>query len=126
MAHRKSQTVAKDLFEVRVCKTCHEVGRDWSVAEVHVTNRWMPQARFDHRAHAQTKCAACHDVANSKKASDVAMPAIGKCRECHGGSKPVEERVTSNCLLCHDFHDASHPWIPGFKPRPITKVAGTP
>jgi predicted CXXCH cytochrome family protein len=126
MAHRKSQTVAKDLFEVRVCKTCHEVGLDWSVAEVRVTNAWMPQAHFDHRAHAQTKCAACHDVAHSKKASDVAMPAIGKCRECHGGSRPVEARVTSNCLLCHNFHDATHPWSPGFKPRPITKVAGAP
>jgi hypothetical protein len=63
-------------------------------------------------------------VAASKKASDVAMPRIAKCRECHGGSKPVPDKITSNCLLCHGFHDARHPWDPGFTPR-VKKAATT-
>jgi predicted CXXCH cytochrome family protein len=77
----------------------------------------MPHARFDHKAHAQTKCTQCHDITHSKKSSDVSMPTIKACRECHGGSKPVVNKVTSNCLLCHGFHDPKHPWDPFFKPR---------
>jgi predicted CXXCH cytochrome family protein len=83
---------------------------------------FMPHARFDHQAHRQTKCASCHDVQSSKSSADVAMPTIKACRECHGGSRPIEGKVMSNCLLCHGFHDATHPWNPN-PARPVTKVA---
>ena len=120
IAEQKSRRVTRDLFEVRVCKTCHKVEpRDggWRVEPVHLQRSWMPHARFDHKAHAQTPCVKCHEVRQSKKSSDVAMPAIERCRECHGGSRPVDGKVTSNCLLCHDFHDARHRWDPQFVPR---------
>jgi predicted CXXCH cytochrome family protein len=77
----------------------------------------MPSARFNHKSHAQAKCADCHDVAGSKKSSDVAMPTIKACRECHGGSRPAEGKVMSNCMLCHGFHDARYPWDPSFTPK---------
>jgi hypothetical protein len=127
LASRKAREVAIDLVEVRTCKTCHEVARDpqgkgadmpsWTIAKPRTSNRWMPAAMFDHGAHAQSKCADCHDVAHSKRSSDVAMPRIEACRECHGGSKPETGKVTSSCMLCHGFHDARHPWDPDFKPR---------
>ena len=89
---RRSGQVAEELFEGRVCRTCHEItqqdgpdGVQWGVAEVRQNHRWMPQARFDHKSHAQSKCADCHDVAKSKRSADVAMPTIEGCRECHGG-----------------------------------------
>ena len=125
LAGRKSAQVTKELFEVRVCKTCHEVGNapDYRVAPIRVNARWMPSAHFDHKSHAQSQCADCHDVAKSKKSSDVAMPTIKECRECHGGSKPVEKKVTSNCLLCHGFHDARFAWDPLFKPKEKKRVA---
>lgn len=123
LAARKSRKVAEELFEVRVCGTCHEVTRtqaakgdasaQWDVAPVKTSQRWMPHARFDHKSHAQQKCADCHDVSHSKSAADVAMPKIDACRECHGGSRPAAKKVTSNCLLCHGFHDAKHPWDNG-------------
>jgi predicted CXXCH cytochrome family protein len=124
-ATRKANKVAVELFEVRVCKTCHvgiartetSAGAEWKIAPVRASHRWMPRAEFDHKAHAQSPCGDCHDSARSKKASDVSMPAIAKCRECHGGSKPVQGRITSNCLLCHGFHDPRFPWNPDFKPR---------
>jgi predicted CXXCH cytochrome family protein len=122
LAKRKAARVAVDLFEVRVCSTCHEVEREgggWSIATVRIPDRWMPQARFSHRTHAQSKCEDCHDVARSMDSSDVAIPTIETCRECHGGSKPVEKKVTSSCMLCHGFHDASHPW------NPVDKKPGT-
>ena len=115
LATRKSEQVAAELFEVRVCKTCHQVTRTqpakWEIAPVRTLNRWMPKAHFDHRTHAQTQCAQCHDVARSKSSGDVAMPRIETCRECHGGSRPASGKVTSNCLLCHGFHEAAHPWV---------------
>jgi predicted CXXCH cytochrome family protein len=113
LASRKAAKVTSELFEVRVCATCHQVSHDgeWKVAPVRASNRWMPQARFDHKSHAQAKCTTCHDVTHSKLSSDVAMPTIENCRECHGGSRPVEKKVTSNCLLCHGFHDARNPWV---------------
>ena len=120
LARRKARQVGAEMFEVRVCKTCHVVSRgasEWKIEPVRATTQWMPQARFSHKAHPHVKCAECHDVAASKKASDVSMPGIAKCRECHGGSRPVEGKVTSNCLLCHAFHDARHPWDPLFTPR---------
>ena len=121
LATRKAAAVATDLFEVRVCKTCHEVRREspagarvpeWSIAPVKTSHRWMPQARFDHHSHERTACKECHDVAGSKSSKDVAMPRIEKCRECHAGSVPEEKKAASSCLLCHGFHDERYPWIP--------------
>lgn len=132
LASRKAKQVSEELFEVRVCKTCHEVFRDnapkaqspgWKIAPIRANNQWMPHARFDHKAHTSAPCADCHAVAKSKNASDVAMPPIAKCRDCHGGSRPVEGKLTSNCLLCHGFHDAKHPWDPNFRPKGAARVA---
>ncbi len=133
LAKRKAERVAVDLFEVRVCNACHEVEREdashggaWKVAPVRIAVRWMPQARFSHKTHAQSKCADCHDVDRSMDSSDVAIPAIETCRDCHGGSKPVEKKLTSSCMLCHGFHDPSHPWNPGTKPRAVAEARGAP
>ena len=130
LASKKARQVSEELFEIRVCKTCHELvrtgegdAREWNVQEVRANNAWMPSARFDHKSHLASKCSECHNVAKSKKSSDVAMPTIESCRDCHGGSKPVEKKVTSNCLMCHGFHEAKHPWDPDFKPRDKTRVA---
>jgi hypothetical protein len=122
LAREKARKVGEEMFEVRVCKTCHAVTRDggeWRVAPVRSTTEWMPQARFFHKTHAHAKCAGCHAVATSKKASDVSLPSIKACRDCHGGSRPAEGKVMSNCLLCHGFHDAKHPWDPSFTPKGV-------
>ena len=132
IAKRKADQVGEELFEIRSCKTCHELiredtpqGRQWTVARVLNGHTWMPHARFDHKAHAQSKCGDCHDVAKSKRAEDVAMPTIETCRDCHAGAKPVLDRLTSNCLLCHGFHEHANPWDPGFKPKnPSPRMAG--
>ena len=125
LASRRAKQVGDELFQVRVCVTCHEVTRvkeEWRVAPVRAATSWMPQARFDHKAHAQTPCADCHDVARSKKAADISLPTIATCRECHGGAAPVRDKVTSNCLLCHGFHDARHAWDPLFRPKEPARV----
>ena len=115
LASAKARKVARDLFEVRVCKTCHTVraqvqgaATTWSVAPVQVVRRWMPYARFDHRAHAASRCEDCHRIARSKSVREVVMPTIADCRKCHAGARPMPRKVTSNCLLCHAFHQAPH------------------
>jgi len=126
LAGRKAKQVGEELFQVRVCATCHALSRDkdeWRIAPVRASHRWMPHALFDHKAHAQSRCGDCHDAARSTKASDVLMPTIAKCRDCHGGPVPVEGKVTSNCLLCHGFHDARQPWDPTFRPKSRPVVA---
>ena len=134
LAQVKARKVGEELFEVRVCATCHAVTRtppaarapsepEWRVAPVRATTEWMPRALFNHKAHVQAKCADCHDLSASRKAADVAMPTIKTCRECHAGSRPVEGKVMSNCMLCHSFHDARHPWDPAFTPKGARKAA---
>ena len=113
IADHKAQQVLRELFDTRqVCSTCHEVSpkageAGWAVAPVHLSSSWMPQAQFSHASHASENCARCHDVARSKDAKDVAMPAIESCRDCHVGAKPVAGKVTSDCATCHGFHGAA-------------------
>ena len=124
VARAKSDKVTRELFERRVCKECHvvrradtEKGPEWEIAKVRINHTWMPGARFSHASHATEKCSSCHDVEKSKTSRDVAMPKIDRCQECHGGSHPEMNKVTSNCLLCHGFHVDQHPWDPAFKPK---------
>ncbi len=115
LAARKAKRVTAEMVEVRTCGTCHRVSRagegEWKVAPVRAAATWMPHARFDHKAHAQSKCGDCHASARSKAATDISMPTITTCRKCHAGSQPTKDKVMSNCMLCHGFHDATHPWL---------------
>jgi hypothetical protein len=114
----QSLTVARELFEKRVCAQCHEVTRvpgksgldQWQVEPVRLTSNWMPHARFNHAAHVSEKCISCHgDAPKSEHSTDILIPGIARCRECHGGATSAT-KVASNCLMCHQFH------IPGRGP----------
>lgn len=126
-AHEKAITVARDLFERRACKTCHEVERldvpsqdtagdpTWRVTKVALSEAWMPDARFNHARHGSslTNCATCHAAAASHNANDVLMPKIAVCRTCHAGAVPPANRpqlVASGCMMCHAFHRDGEPW----------------
>ena len=127
IADRKAQQVLHDLFERRqVCSTCHHVSRrsdvaGWAVAPIAVARQWMPAAKFTHARHTTQSCTTCHNVTKSAVAEDIAMPDIAKCRECHVGVRPVHNRVTSDCAICHTFHAGSGYWHgalqAGMRPR---------
>jgi pSer/pThr/pTyr-binding forkhead associated (FHA) protein len=115
LADHKAQRILHDLFERRqVCSTCHQVSQrsdaGWTVAPVAIARQWMPAAKFSHAKHATQSCASCHNVTTSAAAEDIAMPDIAKCRECHVGARPVHNRVTSDCAICHSFHAGSGYW----------------
>lgn len=116
----QSLKIARELLEKRVCADCHEVTRDptktgleqWHVESVRLTSKWMPRARFDHAAHISETCVSCHASApKSKHATDILLPDIARCRECHGGAES-SAKVASDCLMCHPFHIPSRgPWL---------------
>jgi hypothetical protein len=122
-AQQKARRVLDELYDERgVCSTCHHVARDaqsgqWTVAPVRVNHVWMPQAMFSHRAHDTQSCTTCHEVRHSKKAEDIAMPDLARCRDCHVGVQPLLGKVTSDCATCHAFHFGHEPWHGAPKPK---------
>jgi hypothetical protein len=109
---QKTLQTARQLLEDRVCVDCHQIekipdapGIDrWVVEPVRLTEEWMPMAKFDHKSHTTSTCEYCHKNAErSEKATDILMPDIGVCRDCHGGAQD-KTKLASDCLMCHQFH----------------------
>jgi len=113
-AREQAMGVAADLFERRACATCHEVSRadgelPWRVEPVKLTEVFFPHAKFSHAAHDTevTDCAGCHAAGDSVAATDVLLPGIDTCRDCHGSSfsrRNAASQLPSTCIMCHDFH----------------------
>lgn len=98
------------------CFDCHSViapaagGFDYRIAPVHQTVRYFQNGWFDHAAHRTESCVSCHDAPRSRAASDLLLPDIESCRECHGGEASRAD-VPSSCAMCHDYHaDTGAPW----------------
>jgi len=111
------------------CYDCHTIfapaaGNDWRVMAVNQTPRFLTKGWFDHDAHRETDCADCHVAATqSKAASDLLIPGLRQCRDCHvgeGGARlvKVETATESPCAMCHEYHsDGGKPWVPARQRR---------
>jgi hypothetical protein len=75
------------------------------VANSNITVRWFQHAVFNHDKHRLVKCEECHSAARtSQETSDVLLPGIRTCEQCHhAGSEAAEAR----CFECHTYHDWS-------------------
>ncbi|MSP44175.1 MAG: hypothetical protein EXR08_12605 [Alphaproteobacteria bacterium] len=110
-ADQQAQRVADMSFGKTMCGNCHEVSSgsgkgplNWSVVPALINKAWLPRGRFDHSAHSDMlECDSCHAAETSKKSSDVLLPKIAVCKNCHGGEN-VSNKVPSTCITCHDFH----------------------
>lgn len=122
-AREQAEVVARDLFTRRSCADCHEVQADprhpgtWQVEAPRLRTEWLSRARFSHAAHdtTLTPCATCHTADKSEAATDVLLPDINTCRDCHAGSDAratPANRITSTCMLCHGFHGPQNPLWP--------------
>jgi predicted CXXCH cytochrome family protein len=97
------------LFDDKVCKECHSLTRVADnqlpvVTPPAVPERWFAQSVFNHEVHARAgqSCADCHrGVQTSQRTSDVLLPGIAVCQECH--TTPTGAR--SECVTCHVYHD---------------------
>ncbi len=119
----RATAAAIEMFEKTSCVICHEVkrvpgpgkagtpGRDlpqWEIAAVAPDHAWMPKSTFTHASHSAATCESCHAASKSKEATEVLMPGIDGCRDCHAGTKPVADKIVSDCALCHGFHMPGH------------------
>ena len=101
------------------CYDCHTIfassaGNNWRVMPVHQTQRYLNHGWFDHRPHRNEPCGTCHAAARSASASDLLIPGIATCRDCHGGEGSNAD-VPSSCAMCHDYHAgpaSEAPWRP--------------
>lgn len=88
----------------------------WDVEAPRIPSRWLPYARFRHAPHRMEKCTACHyrsrdpdgrtsPVSQSASASDILIPKIETCMECHG-DRPRQGTagVRADCVECHGYH----------------------
>lgn len=140
---RADQAIAAVFSKGGACYDCHTIfapasGNNWRVLPVKQTDAHFSKGWFDHAAHEETKCADCHTEARtSKQASDLLIPGVKQCRDCHVGETgarlagiAVDDPVKSSCAMCHEYHmDGGPPWTPkpAKKRRDVTTItAGTP
>jgi hypothetical protein len=100
------------LLWTKTCVQCHRLtpgageGALPRVAPANLNARWLKQANFNHFAHAAVECERCHSAAaGSERASDVLIPGIAVCRECHTTSGRGAASAGTQCLECHQYHD---------------------
>lgn len=113
-ARTEALKVAEDLFERRACVNCHTVTRTggevpWRVEPVQLTTLFFPHTIFSHASHDKDKkgCDNCHGAMQSQAASDLLIPDIAVCRDCHGSgasSRNASTQIASSCVMCHGFH----------------------
>ena len=102
-----SGVAAQAMAPNGICGECHTAemrGGKLSVKHVALGTRFMPDGWFDHAAHRQSKCADCHAAHASQSSSDVLMPKLAQCRECHLGEGATKPKVPSSCAMCHAYH----------------------
>lgn len=104
---------AELLLWQKTCKECHAVrptsGPLPVIAKSAITARWFRNAAFDHQPHRMLNCTACHSrAAQSRETSDVLLPGIKVCQQCHRSEdKTPHESAEARCFECHTYHDWS-------------------
>ncbi|WP_370191342.1 cytochrome c3 family protein [Qipengyuania sp.] len=99
--------IAQALSEDGVCGECHiptTSGGEATVMPVFQRDHYFLNARFDHEAHEQEDCTSCHAADTSSKATDLLLPTLATCRECHMGAAAAAAEVPSTCAMCHSYH----------------------
>jgi hypothetical protein len=126
------------LFENRTsCKECHHIQDDAKgiaskVEPTKVPPIWFTHAAFGHTSHRGVSCRDCHARSyaleqdgktlvkdSSKVATDVLIPAIDNCVQCHAPSKSpggwfassssaTTGGVSFDCTECHRYHNGDN------------------
>jgi mono/diheme cytochrome c family protein len=100
---------AEWLLWSKTCKQCHTLnpgpGPLPEVAKPNLAAPWLSHARFDHTSHQMMSCTSCHaNTRKSRETSDVLLPGIQTCQQCHREDKP-KESAEGRCFECHQYHD---------------------
>jgi len=107
-----------DQFTRRGCASCHlvsdqgsgDVHERFDVLPVRLGRDYFPDLHFSHRQHAVQKqltrdaaCLSCHKARDSIRSSDLMLPELDKCLECHS-DHAARDRVQVRCVSCHAYH----------------------
>lgn len=110
-AESRANQAATDIFERQACAVCHVMTKNeedeipWQIEPVALTKKWLPKADFTHEGHETMVCLDCHQADKSDLSSDVLIPDIENCQQCHGGLES-KNLIPNTCIDCHDFHQA--------------------
>ena len=109
----KQFTNYADTLKDNGCAYCHTVVKGkpddklpWKITPLSINDDWFSKAQFNHGAHRTQQCISCHNVEESESSADVAIPDRQSCLQCHSGKTPKHKRIASNCMSCHNFHQA--------------------
>jgi len=108
------------------CATCHDVSEPKSdnatpvIKKVSIPDRWMVLGKFNHDLHQKgLSCLDCHNVMTSELTSDLNLPSIKSCVECHSPKGGIDSR----CTECHSYHNKPpallSPKAPGASIAPV-------
>lgn len=100
-----------------ICTECHIPARKAGQADlvpVNLPDRFLTSGFFSHDAHKKEECTDCHAADTSKVATDLLIPDLKSCRDCHLGATAVKTKkiVPSSCAMCHSYHVPSGQWSP--------------
>ncbi len=91
------------------CATCHDVSEPASdnatpvIKKVSIPDRWMVLGKFNHDMHQKgLNCLDCHKVMDSELTSDLNLPSIKSCVDCHSPKGGID----STCTSCHSYHNS--------------------
>jgi predicted CXXCH cytochrome family protein len=122
-AMRSAGAEIENQFSRRGCVGCHivvdtkadDVFDRFQVYPIRFARDYFPTGRFDHRSHqiqgkltGDAACLSCHKAKDSKDSSDLMLPTMAKCEQCHG-DRPAVERIKVQCVSCHAYHPDAHP-----------------
>jgi hypothetical protein len=105
----KADADEKTLFTT-TCARCHAMRPADSsglpvVPPAKVNTVWFTRASFDHTAHQALTCGSCHGAAaKSTSSSDLLLPGIAICQNCHNSAQAA---AGNTCATCHRYHDWS-------------------
>lgn len=131
---------AENLLWHKTCLQCHRLRYDQidknglaglpAVAPSNIKAVWLPNSVFSHYPHASIACQSCHTKSvNSEETSDVLIPSIKTCQECHNGQPTKLGQAQNGCFLCHQYHDwkqRNEPFIPAHNLDQLRGSNGTP
>lgn len=87
--------------------------------------RWFTASVFDHQSHRSANCTDCHAQATSSTlTSDVLLPDLQSCIQCHHNGGRDQQAASNNCVTCHIYHDRGKDSTEPLKGRGIDLLLG--
>jgi hypothetical protein len=92
------------------CAYCHfspesqAASSPWVIASPAIPDRWLARSHYSHAAHSMLSCDQCHDARTSAATSDILLPGIDSCRQCHQPASAGSGGAPTECVLCHTYH----------------------